>query len=147
MKKAERERTRQEAPLESAPYQARSTTIKRAIEAIKQSRTLPGEVRKFTTKLDRALPGKHTKKLYDDLKKAEAKVLIQLRTATGRINEHLYRIGAAESPNCACGVEKEDVKHFLLRCSRWVTERAPPTAACYYKRKRPLLMHRGLRRH
>ena len=41
----------------------------------------------------------------------------------GRINVYLHRIGAAESPICACGVEKEDVKHFLIRCSRWATER------------------------
>ena len=43
----------------------------------------------------------------------------------GRINEYLYRIGAAESSDCACSVEKEDVKHFLFRCSRWTTERQP----------------------
>ncbi len=124
-KKAAREPTGQEAPLEPAPYRARSTTTRRAIEAMKQSHILPRKVGNFTTKLDRALPGKHTKKLYDSLKKTEAKILVQLRTAMGRINEYLHRIGAAESSNCACGVEKEDVKHFLFRCSRWTTERAP----------------------
>ena len=124
-KKAARKLTTEEVPLEPAPYQARSTTIRRVIEALKLSRTLPGETGNFTAKLDKALPGKHTKKLYDNLKKTEAKILIQLRTAMGRINEYLYRIGAAESPICACGVEKEDVKHFLIRCSRWATERTP----------------------
>ena len=124
-KKAARDPTRQEAPLKLSPYQARPTTTRRAIEAMKESHTLPRKVGDFTTKLDRALPGKHTKKLYDSLKKTEAKILIQLRTAMGRINKYLHRIGAAESPDCACGVEKEDVKHFLFRCTRWTTERAP----------------------
>lgn len=123
-KKAAREPTRQEASLQLAPYQARSTTTRRAIEAIKQTRVLPKQLGDFTKKLDRALPGKHTKKLYDDLKKVESKVLIQLRTAMGRFNEYLHRIGATDSPNCACGVEKEDVKHFLFRCCRWTIERS-----------------------
>ncbi len=104
---------------------SRPTTTRRAIEAMKKSHTLPRKVGDFTTKLDRALPGKHTKKLYDSLKKTEAKILIQLRTAMGRINKYLHRIGAAELPDCACGVEKEDVKHFLFRCIRWTSERAP----------------------
>jgi len=37
----------------------------------------------------------------------------------------LFNIGAVESPDCACGIEKEDVKHFLFRCTRWSMERAP----------------------
>ncbi len=71
-----RDPTRQEAPLKPSPYQVRSTTTRRAIEAMKKSHTLPRKVGDFTTKLDRALPGKHTKKLYDSLKKTEVKILI-----------------------------------------------------------------------
>ncbi len=62
-KKAAREPTGQEAPLEPAPYRARSTTTRRAIEAMKQSHILPRKVGNFTTKLDRALPGKHQEAL------------------------------------------------------------------------------------
>jgi hypothetical protein len=124
-KKAAKIPTRKEAPLEPAPYQARSTTTRRALEAIEQLWILPQRTGNFTAELDRALPGKHTQKLYDGLRKAEAKVLIQLRTSMGRINEYLYRIGATETSNCACGIEKESVKHFLFRCNRWNTERAP----------------------
>jgi len=86
-KKAARDPTRQEAPLKLSPYQARPTTTRRAIEAMKKSHTLPRKVGDFTTKLNRALPGKHTKKLYDSLKKTEAKILIQLHMAMGRNNE------------------------------------------------------------
>lgn len=43
----------------------------------------------------------------------------------GKIKEYLHRIGAAESSNCACGVKNNDVKHFLLHCSRWTLERGP----------------------
>jgi hypothetical protein len=41
----------------------------------------------------------------------------------GRFNEYLHRIGAAESHICKCGIEKEDVKHFLFRCRLWTAQR------------------------
>ena len=40
------------------------------------------------------------------------------------LNEYLYRIGIAESDQCACGHAKETVKHFLFTYRRWKTERA-----------------------
>ena len=52
---------------------------------------------KFSKELDIALPGTHTRILYDDLKKKEAKVLAQLRTGMSHLNDYLYRIGIAES--------------------------------------------------
>ena len=47
--------------------------------------------------MDTALPGKHTRRLYDSLKREEAYVLAQLRTGIIRLNGYLYQIGAAES--------------------------------------------------
>lgn len=73
--------------------------------------------------MDTALPGKHTRMLYDGLKRKEANVLAQLRTGMARLNGYLYRIGAAESDQCACGEAKETVKHFLFRCSKWTRYR------------------------
>lgn len=124
-KKTARNPTRQKAPLKLFLYQSRFTTTRRIIEVMKKSHTLSRKVEDFITKLNRALSDKHIKKLYDSLKKTEAKILIQLRTIMSRINKYLHSIDVIESSNCACDVEKEDVKHFLFRCIRWIRERAP----------------------
>jgi hypothetical protein len=73
--------------------------------------------------MDIALPGKHTRKIYDHLKRREASVLAQLRTGMTRLNGFLNRIGAAESDQCACRHAWKTVEHFLLRCVRWTASR------------------------
>jgi hypothetical protein len=73
--------------------------------------------------IDTALPGKHTRNLYDGLNRKEAKTLAQLRTGMIRLNSYLKRIGAADSDLCACGQASETVKHFLFRCTKWTTMR------------------------
>lgn len=99
-------------------YQAKSTTINNA-RAERATRTLPNGVGKYTREMDTALPGKHTRTLYDTLKRREASVLAQLRTGMARLNGYLHQIGAAESDQCECGQARETVKHFLFRCTRW----------------------------
>jgi hypothetical protein len=42
--------------------------------------------------LDRALPQRHTKQLYDSLSYDGTKILAQLRTGKCRLNSYLYRI-------------------------------------------------------
>jgi hypothetical protein len=76
-------------------------------------------VGEYTRKLDTALPGKHTRLLYNGFKRTEACILAQLRTGMSRLNGYLYRINAAETDLCACGQAKETIEHFLFRCSRW----------------------------
>ena len=76
-------------------------------------------VGEYTRKFDRALPGKHTRLLYDGFKRTEAGILAQLRTGMSRLNGYLYRINAAETDLCICGQAKETVEHFLFRCSQW----------------------------
>ena len=73
--------------------------------------------------MDIALPGKHTRKLYDQLTQKEASVLAQLRTGIARLNSYLFLIKAAPSDQCACGEARETVEHFLFRCRRWITHR------------------------
>ena len=73
---------------------------------------------KFSKAMGTALPGKHTRDLYDKLKRREASVLAQLRTGITRLNGFLGRIGAVESNRCACGHARETVEHFLLRYVR-----------------------------
>ena len=102
--------------------QARSTTINNAI-AKEETRTLPDGVGKYSKEMDTALPGKHTRTLYDGLKRREASVLAQLRTGIARLNGYLHQIRALESDQCECGQARETVKHFLFRCTRWETHR------------------------
>ena len=56
---------------------------------------LPEGIGKHSRDVDAALPGKHTKVIYDMLNKKEASILSQLRTGMARINSYLHRIGAA----------------------------------------------------
>jgi hypothetical protein len=89
----------------------------------RQRRALPEGVGKFSKALDLASSGKHTRDLYDKLKRREACILAQLRTGMARLNGFLSRIGAVESDLCPCGRARETVEHFLLRCARWATLR------------------------
>ncbi len=76
-----------------------------------------------SNEVDRALPGPHTKTIYNGLSKEEAKTLAQLRTGHNRLNPFLARIGAAESAECECGAAVETVRHFLFGCRRWLEQR------------------------
>jgi hypothetical protein len=87
--------------------------------AIKASVALPQGVGKHSKDVDAALPGKHTKSIYDSLNKKEAGILAQLRTGIARINSYLHRIGVSDTEQCDCGAAKETVKHFLFLCARW----------------------------
>ena len=77
--------------------QAKSTVTAITIAGLRGTRVLPTEIGKFSKELDTALPGTHTRILYDNLKRKEAKVLAQLRTGMSHLNDYLYRIGTAES--------------------------------------------------
>ncbi|KAJ4182449.1 hypothetical protein NW759_17756 [Fusarium solani] len=115
--------TRAECRPQSLPYQARSTQTRLVAAQLRQQQRLPDRVGGYSKRFDWALPGKHTKALYDSLKRREADVLSQLRTGMARINSYLNKIGAAESDMCECGCASETMEHFLFRCSRWDTER------------------------
>jgi hypothetical protein len=78
------------------PYQSKSTTVRQAIAKQRQQKVLPDGVGKYSKRIDRALPGRHTHILYDGLKRKEAIVLAQLRTGMTRLNSYLSKIGAAE---------------------------------------------------
>jgi hypothetical protein len=103
--------------------QAKSTIINTARAEQRAKNTLPEGVCKYSKDMDIALPGKHTRALYDSLKRREACVLAQLRTGMARLNGYLCRIGKAESDQCECGQARETVNHFLFRCTRWQEHR------------------------
>jgi hypothetical protein len=108
---------------QAQPYRAKSTTVNSAIAKLQGGRMLPVSVGKYSKSIDVALPGRHTRTLYDTLKRTEACVLAQLRTGMARLNGYLHQIGGVESDLCACGQAKETVKHFLFRCARWDVHR------------------------
>jgi flagellar hook-associated protein FlgK len=68
----------------------------------------------YSKRIDQALLGKHTKALYNSLKRQEADVLLQLRTGMARINSYLSKIGAIGSDICKCGCALEMMEHFLF---------------------------------
>lgn len=94
-------------------------TVRRTALAKQVATTIPPQKSRFSRDLDQALPGTHTKKIYDTLQRKEANVLIQLRTRMARLNGYLYCIEATDSDLCQCGTAKDTVKHFLFRCPRW----------------------------
>jgi hypothetical protein len=90
-------------------------------EPRKQLEQRPGG--RYTKQLDRALPGEHTRRLYDDLTRDESQILAQLRTGKNRLNSSLYRIKAVDSDQCAWCRRPETVRHFLTECTRWTLQR------------------------
>ncbi|KAL4414801.1 hypothetical protein CABS03_02008 [Colletotrichum abscissum] len=63
------------------PARAYSTALRIALQSVRQKyRALPDNVGAFSKKIDVALPGKHTRELYDELSWKEASILAQLRT-------------------------------------------------------------------
>jgi hypothetical protein len=105
------------------PKQARSTRLRVLLTQRRQRMMLPEGVGGYSKRLDKALPGKHTRTLYDALKRRESDILVQLRSGMARVNRYLHRIGAAETDTCDCGQEEETVDHFLFRCPRWDEQR------------------------
>ena len=103
---------------------AKSTTLNLAWAKRGTLTKLPEGVGKHSKRVDTALPGKHTRQLYDRLSWKEASVLAQLRTGKARLNEYLYQIKAAPTDQCECGQARETVEHFLFRCNRWTAYRA-----------------------
>ena len=101
----------------------KSTTLKIARAQAIPSRKLPEDIGRHSSRVDTALPGKHTRQLYDRLSWKEASVLAQLRTGMARLNGYLFRINAAETDQCACGQARETVDHFLFRCRKWTAHR------------------------
>ncbi len=87
---------------------------RRACQLIKKS------TQKLNNHLDTALPGKHTKEMYDQLTGKQAAILCQLRTGMNRLNNYLSKIRVRNSAQCECDDhEVETSEHYLFECSRW----------------------------
>ena len=122
-KAAARQATAQGRSPPNQPYQAKSTTLNMVRAKQRTGKKLPEKIGRYSKNMDTALPGKHTRTLYDTFKRKEANVLAQLRTGMARLNGYLHRIGATESDQCPCEQAKETIEHFLFRCTKWTTHR------------------------
>lgn len=109
------------ATVETLPAIQR-TTLGPALKQIKET-IEPRQKGKYA--IDSALPGKHTRLVYDNGTHRAAKVLCQLRTKHSRLNNDLARTKAVESPDCECGPRREPARHFLFECPRWAEHRTP----------------------
>jgi ribonuclease HI len=109
-------------PQERVP-RMKSTTLNIARSQAVPSNDLPENVGRHAKRVDAALPGQHTRQLYDRLSWKEASVLAQLRTGMARLNGYLNRINVADTDQCACGQARETVEHFLFRCQKWTAHR------------------------
>ncbi|KID81406.1 hypothetical protein MGU_11230 [Metarhizium guizhouense ARSEF 977] len=125
-KAAAREATKEGCTQGRAIYQARATRTRLLLCRQQQrQRRIPPGVGKYSQRIDIALPGKHTRTIYDDLSRQEARILVQLRTGKCRLNSYLHRINEARvtTEQCRCGQAAETVEHFLFRCKLWRSER------------------------
>jgi ribonuclease HI len=118
-----KEATRQKATPQTQEPAMRPTTFRSAFAKRASPATLPDKVGKLSKRVDTALPGKHTRRLYDQLSHKEASVLAQLRTGMAKLNTYLYRIRATSSDQCVCGKASETVEHFMFRCNQWTEHR------------------------
>ena len=115
--------TREGATPETHMPRMRSTTLN--IAQFKRGTTdhLPDKVGAYSKRVDAALPGDHTRLLYEHLSRKEAGVLAQLRTGMARLNGYLHCIEAALLDQCGCRRARETVDYFLFRCKKWTTYR------------------------
>lgn len=83
----------------------------------KQKEFYGAKTGKFLQRIDKALPGKHTKTLYNARNGTDASRMAQLKTNISILNTYLHKIKIAETDKCECGV-LETVQHFLFFCPR-----------------------------
>ena len=70
-------------------------------------------------------PHKNNLKLYKELQKAEASLLLQIRTGRIGLASFLFRAGASDFPTplCVCGQAEETAKHITSSCSLYSRQR------------------------
>ena len=78
---------------------------------------------RFTERIDKTLPRKHVRLLYDNLNRKDVTLLSQLRTGKYRLNNYLATITVVSSSNCDAYNVPETIEHYLLHCRRWSAQR------------------------
>ena len=72
------------------------------------------------SRIDPSMPSKGFRKLTSKLSRAQASILIQLRSGHIPLAKHLFRISKVPSLVCpSCQSDEESVHHFLFNCPTW----------------------------
>jgi len=74
---------------------------------------------------------------YLDVRRKKDVTITRLRLGTCRLKDYLYKINAADSPNCElCGIAEETVEHFILKCKNSNLCKSV-IAACHQRKTTP----------
>jgi len=74
--------------------------------------------------IDPSMPSGQFMKLVSHLPKSQTSLYIQLRTRHIPLNQHLFRIGKSDTPECPhCPGQEETVHHFMFVCPQYACER------------------------
>ena len=115
--------TDEERVITGRPRLTRSM-VQRTLDRLRRvTEQVPAAVGASVRRIDTAWPGKHTRRIYDDLTKRQASTLAQLRTGMTPLNGYLHNIKAVESNLCECGEAIESREHFVFHCARWSEQR------------------------
>ena len=101
-------------PILSTPITLRSTAHQKVREIPPPVQVIKTTVGKYTRAIDKALPGKHTRALYNGRSYKDASILCQLRTGMCRLNGYLSKIKVVRTPLYDCGITEETIDHFLF---------------------------------
>ena len=90
-------------------------------------------VSKWQMRWDHSSRGRHLHTLRNKVSLTQTKTrypletsrrkIAQLRTGYSKLNDYLYKIGQATSPECSCGFSNETVLHYLLDCPLYEEDR------------------------
>ena len=130
--------------LANAPLPASLSKVRQALndsfkkKALAEWKESPRAVR--ATQVDPDLPSKKFLKLIAPLPRHQASLLTQLCMGHAPLNEHLHRIGKAETDRCpSCKQARETVVHLILDCPEHEEARAqmyfklsPPASSLQY---------------
>jgi hypothetical protein len=121
-KEATREESEEPPQRDGRPWYLTKQALKKADITTRPLLAGRPDVGKFTKKIDAALHLGKAAALYQQLNSAEAAVLTQLRTGKTSLKVYLYKIKAAATAECECGLV-ESIPHFLFCCRKWDEQR------------------------
>lgn len=129
-KEQARAATQEDAILQGQVPKMKSTTLKIACAQAVPKSELPENVGRHSRRVDTALPGKHTRQLYNRLSWKEASVLAQLRTGTARLNGYLFSKQCRRDRSMCMWTSKRDGGPLSLSMSE--VDRAPDGNVAMY---------------
>jgi ribonuclease HI/exonuclease III len=125
-KAAKRATARGNLPENNNPVRLKSRALQVGRRFIQEQRIKEfkrGKIGQFTRTLDKALPQEHMVAIYNNLSSRDSRILVQLRTNSSPLNQHLKQSRITEAEECSCGSASESTAHFLFHCPNWAEPR------------------------